>query len=168
MLRLRHIAVSSALLATVVVGFACGTDVGTTDSAEHGSVDVVSTIGSALGAADVDTVTLTISRELPTVETRSTTLVKVGTKWQATLGEIPVGTVAAGTAWRFVVEATSSTSPGTLLLRAEQDDVEITSGSKALVILNLQESPAPPAFDNEIMALLKGFNPHTGAPRDGA
>lgn len=32
----------------------------------------------------------------------------------------------------------------------------------------LGRSTTPPAFDNEIMALLKGFNPHTGAPRDGA
>ncbi|ATQ42830.1 hypothetical protein CSW64_10625 [Caulobacter mirabilis] len=32
----------------------------------------------------------------------------------------------------------------------------------------LGRTPTPPQFDNEIMALLKAFDPSTGAPRLGA
>ena len=109
----------------------CATD-------EQGEAQVDVSI-SALSAADVMTVRLTISA--PDMQTMSTNLVRIGSVWKGTIGKIPVGTNRAFNAEALDLNALPVYAGGVT-------GITIATGSPTGVTLVLQELNPPPPFEN--------------------
>lgn len=139
----RHLVLLLLIVASVF-GAACDGD--DTSSSGDGGVDVVATLSDALKTADVDTVTVTVSRENPSHQVITARLVKTLGQWQTTIGHVPIGSGA--TAWKIAGEASKSSDPGHVLFRGEIAGVEVSPSLLALVALTLQRVDAPAPFEN--------------------
>lgn len=139
-----------SLLALVA---ACATDV----PAEAGE-GAVAVTASALSAADVVRVTVTVTAadmHKPVVAD----LVKVGGKWQGVIGKIP-----AGTGRRFHGEAYGAANA--VVYTGDLEDVTIQKNATAAISVLLQQSAAPVPFQNAA-PVIDGMVASTNAPGAG-
>ncbi|MDB4960835.1 MAG: hypothetical protein JWP01_834 [Myxococcales bacterium] len=112
--------------------------VGGCSSDQRGAADVSVAI-DAVSAADVHDVQITITG--PGMSPMVTSLVLVGTSWQGTIGQIPVGADRT-----FLGEARDAN--GRVIYAGSLDGVGIGPHMTAVVRLILQEIDPPPPFTN--------------------
>ena len=140
-----------SFVAAMALAAACGTS-----RSGGGSANVVAT-SSALSSA-VGHVTVTISAPGKTTITQE--LVQVGTSWQGTIGDIPVGND-----WTFHADAFDATT-GAPLYSGSVTPVTITAGTTVQVALILQDLNAPPVYTNAA-PIIDGIAVSTNQPTPG-
>ncbi len=108
-------------------------------SPAEGSAEMIATTSAALSAADVTTVTITVTGPGITTPIVSTLSHSGSTTWQGTISHIPVGA--------DTFQGSAANASGTVLY-AGSAAVTITANTTAVVALTLQQVNAPPPFSN--------------------
>ncbi|PTL80461.1 hypothetical protein DAT35_27890 [Vitiosangium sp. GDMCC 1.1324] len=128
----------AAVLLVVSVSAGCGKQEGV---AQNGSAQVQVALPQELSSADVKGVRVEVRG--PGISSPVTAeLVKTGSAWQGTIGNIPAGP-------ERVFEAFAYDAAGAVLYRGSSSSTSLGTGATVSVMLTLQQVTPPPPYENE-------------------